>query len=152
MLRAVPKGLFSWRFAVYDEAGEEVARLHQSSFREKGSITVNGVECTISREPGWGAFMLEAGGDELARAVKPSAFVRRFEISYDGQDYSLQARSAFTRTFVLRRGEEAIGTVSAEHPFTRKAQVNLPETLPLAIRLFLLWLVLMSWKRAADSS
>ena len=151
MLRAVPRHMFSWRFTVCD-GDAEVADVRTAAFRERGLLTVNDVDCTIRREPGWGAFVLEADGHELVRAVKPSALVRRFEVTYEDQAYILQARSPLVRAFELLRDDERVGTIVPEHALTRTTRIDLPEELPVVVRVFLFWLVLVLWKRAAGSS
>ena len=151
MLRAEPKSWFSWDYTVYDD-GAPVADLDLAWVREAGEVIIEGVACTLYRESLLsGAFILEAGGFPLARAEKPSVLFRTFEIAYDGH-YTLQARSAFGRTFVLREGDREIGSIYPDHIFSRKMTVDLPEALPLAVRVFITWLVILMWKRAAQSS
>ena len=153
MLRAEPKNWFSWDYPVYDD-GAPVADLDLAWVREAGEVIIESVACTLYRESLLsGAFILEAGGFLLARAEKPSALFRTFEIAYDDRHhYTLQARSAFSRTFVLREGDRETGSIYPDHLFSRKMTVDLPEALPLAVRVFITWLVLLMWKRAAQSS
>ena len=151
MLRAEPKSWFSWDYTVYDN-GAPVADLDLAWVREAGEVIIEGVACTLYRENLLsGVFILEGGGFPLARAEKPSALFRTFEIAYDGH-YTLQARSAFARTFVLCEGDREIGSIYPDHLFSRKMTVDLPEALPLAVRVFITWLVILMWKRAAQSS
>ena len=153
MLRAEPKSWFSWDYTVYDN-GAPVADLDLAWVREAGEVIIEGVACTLYRESLLsGAFILEAGGFPLARAEKPSVLFRTFEIAYDDRHhYTLQARSAFARTFVLCEGDREIGSIYPDHIFSRKMTVDLPEALPLAVRVFITWLVILMWKRAAQSS
>ena len=53
---------------------------------------------------------------------------------------------------MLLEGSEEVGKISPDGIFTRRATVNLPETLPLPVRVFLVWLTLILWKRDSDSS
>jgi hypothetical protein len=41
------------------------------------------------------------------------------------------------------------GSVYPEHPFTKKCIVDLPAELPVPVRLFIAWLVIVFWKREA---
>ncbi len=153
MLRAAPHGIFSWDFTVYDAAGSPVAEIDMAAFREKAEVMIGEVACRVYRE-GWmsGPFVLESGGHVLMRAVKPSAFRRSFDLAYDDCRYTLRARSAFGRTFVLLEEERLLGTVAPDHAFTRKLTAELPEAMPLAVRVFILWLVILLWKRAAEAA
>ena len=36
--------------------------------------------------------------------------------------------------------------------FTRRARINLPEELPLPVRVFMIWLTVILWKRDADNN
>ncbi len=150
MLRAEPNSAFSWDFTVYDD-GTPVAELDLAWIREAGDVMIGEVACSMYREEMFGAFVLEAGGFPLVRAVKPSAFLREFEITYDDRQYVLKAESAFLRAFALFEGEVRIGRIEPDHMFTRKMTVDLPETMPLAVRAFIVWLVIVMWKRASQS-
>ncbi|MBM3470135.1 MAG: hypothetical protein FJX73_05000 [Armatimonadetes bacterium] len=99
-----------------------------------------------------GDFVLESGGAVLARAEKPSAFRRSFVIEHEGRRYTLRSRSAFLRAFVLLDGSAEVGSITPEGMLTRRADVTLPLDLPLPVRVFIIWLVLILWRRDDDSS
>jgi hypothetical protein len=148
MLTAVPKSWFSWDFRILD--GEQtVAEIDLSIWGEKGSLTVERTSYQVHREA-WmrGAFVLQANGAVLARAEKPSAFQRSFDIQHAGKRYRLRAGSVFGRSFVLLDGTRELGSVFLEQLFSRRACVELPAELPLPLRIFILWLVLLLWRRA----
>ena len=76
-------------------------------WREKGLLTVHGIDYMVYREGlTSGAFILELDGTVLARAEKPSAFHRAFLIEHAGKQYTLRAKSAFRRAFLLLDGSE----------------------------------------------
>ena len=151
MLRAEPNSAFSWDFTVYED-GHAVAEIDLAWIREAGEVVIGDVACTMYRDGMLGDFILEAGGFVLVRAVKFSMFLREFEITYDDQQFTLKAQSALARTFALLQDDVRIGVIEPDHLFTRKMTVDLPETLPLAVRVFIVWLVIVMWKRAAQSA
>ena len=151
MLRAEPNSAFSWDFTIYDD-GAPVAEIDLAWIREAGDVVIDDVPCQLYRDGLLGEFMLEAGGFTLVRAVKVSVFLREFEIAYDNVLYTLKAQSAFVRTFELLQDDKRLGVIEPDHMFTRKLTADLPETLPLAVRVFIIWLVIVLWKRAAQSS
>ena len=152
MLTAVPNRWFSWKFAVMS-GSQAVAELNMSLWREKAWLTVQGVDCLAYREGLMsGDFILESAGSTLARAQKPSAFRRSFIIEHADRQYVLMARSAFRRAFVFREGDREVGSVSPAGVFTRRALVDLPETLPLHVKVFIIWLTIILWKRESDSA
>ncbi len=150
MLRAEPHSLFSWDLTLYED-GVPIAEIDLAWIREAGEMIIADVPCTMYREEMFGAFVLESGGFPLVRAVKPSAFFREFEVTYDEQLLRLKARSVFGRTFDLFQGDERLGEIKPDNVFTRKMTVDLPEAMPLAVQVFIVWLVVLMWKRAASS-
>jgi hypothetical protein len=99
-----------------------------------------------------GDFVLSSRGSVLARAQKPSAFRRTFIIAHGDKHYRLQAKSAFRRAFELRDGDRVVGSLSPRDMFTRRMAADLPETLPLPLKLFMMWLAVIMWKREAESA
>ena len=52
---------------------------------------------------------------------------------------------------ILLDGSQQIGSVAPESVFTRKAAADLPERLPLPVRMFIVWLTMISWRREQNS-
>lgn len=152
MLKVAPNNWFSWNFTIFDD-DTLVAQVSLSWLREAGEMTIDGATHEIYQE-GWirRAFVLTADGTVLARAKKPSALFNSFVVESAGKHYELQKASMFGRKFVLLEGGRAVGSVSPEHAFTRKAVVDLPLDLPLAVRVFMTWLVIILWKRSSEGA
>lgn len=151
MLTVVPKQWFSWDFTVM-EGSRAVAEIDISWWREQGVLTVQGVDYRVYREGMMsGDFILESAGSVLARAEKPSAFHRSFTIDHADRQFTLRAKAVFRRHFLLLDGDGEIGSVSPEGIFTRRATVDLPEALPLPVKVFIIWLTVILWKRESDS-
>ena len=98
-----------------------------------------------------GDFVIARDGLVLATATKPSAFRSSFTISWNGREYTLRKESIFSRGFALLDGEQQIGSVAPNSWWTRDAAVDLPNTWPLPIRVFVIWLALIIWKRDANA-
>lgn len=152
MLHAVPKRWFSWDFNVM--RGDEVlGDIDMSLWREQGVLTVGGEAYRVYREGLMnGDFVLESSGVVLARAQKPSAWRRSFTITHAGRTYTLRAASLFRRAFTLFEGETEIGRVSPQGILSRRAEVDLPDAWPLPLKIFIVWLAVLLWKRDSDSS
>jgi hypothetical protein len=54
--------------------------------------------------------------------------------------------------FILSENGRELGTVRPEHAFTRKAVIDLPAEIDLPVRIFMVWLVLVLWKRDEESA
>ena len=119
--------------------------------REAGEFDVAGSRYEIRREPMWGAFVLRSAGREIARATK-ATFSRSFSVSTEGAEYTLRAASAFQRKFVLERDGVKLGEIRPRSMFSRKCVVQLGSDLPLPLRIFLLWLVIILWRRASNAA
>jgi hypothetical protein len=152
MLRALPANWFSWDFNVFD-GDKHLALIDQACLREAGELLLEGTRYKASRES-WlgGAFLLETEGRVVARAIKPSAWRRAFEVQHDNKTYTLKARSSWGRTFELLDGEIVIGSMRPAHSFTRKAEVEFPDSIPLPVRVFMVWLTIILWKRDQDAA
>jgi hypothetical protein len=97
-----------------------------------------------------GAFILELNGTKLATAEKPSALARLFKVEHASRTYTWEGK-VFRRSFLLRENERTVGSITPAAMFTRKATAELPDDLPLPVKIFLVWLALIMWKRQADS-
>jgi hypothetical protein len=151
MLRASPVGWFSWNF-ILTEDGERLAEINLAWLREAGQLSVGEESYRVYREGIMsGIFVLEKNGVILARADKPSALYRSFNVYCGDKVYILEAESAFRRKFVLSCGGDRVGSIYPEGALTRKCIVDLPEGIPLAVRTFIVWLVIILWKRESDA-
>ena len=152
MLRAVPKGWFSSAYKVLDN-DIAVATIDPSFLREAAELTIQGSSYSLYREGLMsGAFILKSGSSILARALKPSALYRSFQVEQGAKQYTLEAETVLSKRFVLFEGGVRVGAVYPERALTRKAVVDFPDEIPLAVRVFMFWLVLILWNRSDSGS
>jgi hypothetical protein len=146
----VPARWYSWDYTVM-HGDRTVAVLDLSSWRERAEIAIGGVTHRVFREHAMsGDFIIETGGRELARATKPSAFRDTMIVHYGGRDYTLRRVSIWRRTFVLMDDERQIGSIAPAHVWTRRATADLPPDWPAPLTAFVIWLVIILWKREAN--
>jgi hypothetical protein len=151
-MQIVPTNWYSWDFKVTDES-RAVAGITLSHWREKGALTIGDSQYGMYREaPMSGAFILERAGTVLARAEKPSLFRREFVVHFRDREYTLRPESLLRRAFVLTHDSQRVGSVAPNSAFTRRAAADLPEMLPLPVRMFIVWLTMISWRRQQNSS
>jgi hypothetical protein len=155
MLRAVPDGWFSYDFTVFDRSGTPVARADLANWRETATLEVGGTRYQAHRQ-GWRSkeFVLEKeDGGVVAVAEKPSAWKDRFVFEHGGNRYELKKESAWRSAFVLSRdGIGLVGSVRRKGFFNREWTVDVPEELPLEVSVFVVWLVVILWKREDSSA
>jgi hypothetical protein len=152
MLHATPLSIFSWRYAVR-RSGEVVAQIDPAWFGEEAKVTVAGEPYTLTRESLLeGTFAMRWGDQVVARARKPSAFARVFEVELPGHHFELKAVSVWGREFGLFENGSQVGRIAPVGWLGRKAAIDLPNEVPTLAQVFLFSLVLLLWRRSEDSS
>jgi heat shock protein HtpX len=170
-LRVEPKSWFSQDFNI--SAGNTLlTELSMDWFHQGGAWSVQGARCKVYEEEfgpsslafkrqeqsgrdekeadpargDRGDFVLQVEGKVLARAEKPELPFRAVLLEHAGTTYTLKAEAGFfQRKFVLEREGQVLGTISSRYPFIRSVIADLPGDLPLAFRVFVLWLALVHW-------
>ena len=138
---------YSQDFTV-EEADRQLAHADVSSWGEKGVLTIDGVAHRVYREGiSYGDFLLEREGRVLARATKPSAWRNRVLIRHGDRTYELDKRSIWTRSYVVRSGSTEVGTLAPTSSWRRTADASLPEEWPLPLKIFVIWLTVILWRR-----
>ncbi len=152
MLNVEPKGWFSQTFTVRD-GDMQVASIDLAAFGEQAEIAIEGRPYTLRRERfASGPFLLESNGVVLARADKPQVLARLFVVENQGRPLTLKHAGGIGRKFVLLAGEQGIGSMGPQRMGGRAAVANFPSDLPLPTRVFMIWLVLILWRRAAGAA
>ena len=95
---------------------------------------------------------VEVDGKEIARAVKPSFWKSRFDVSFGSVTCVLEKPSLFRSAFELRIEQSTIGRVERKSIWQSIAQANLPDDWPNPLKVFILWLVIIIWKREAAAA
>ena len=152
VLRAVPKGYFSYGFDVFDRSGTRVATAELANWRENANLDV-GERRYLARHETWAKeFFLEGeDGQPVAVAEKPSGWKETFLLElleHGGARYELRKESAWKSSFVLsREGVDPVGSIEQKSFFGRETVAHLPEELPIEVRVFVFWLATLMRKR-----
>lgn len=139
-------GLFSRTISVRLN-GHELATIEDKLMREGARITIEGVEYELRRS-GWlsGDYLLESGGELLARGRKPSFLSRRMQAEIGGWVYDLVPASSFTSRFEVHHAGRVVGTIGPR-PVLRAHPAHLPPEMPTVYQVFLVGLVSLMWNR-----
>lgn len=165
MLDAKPTGLFSWDYRVY-EGSREVAFLDVGLLLEGADLDIGGIPFRLDREGMAGDFTLAFEGVVIARATKRSIFTGTFDVVLDAPLADTGAtRLVVRRTSLVSDRFEVLpkqqgtdepgpplGVIRKRNMLTRRASVDLPDTFPLGVQVFLLWLAVLMWRRGNRSS
>jgi hypothetical protein len=147
MLAIEPRHWYSWDFMV-SNGGRPIGEIGLS-WRERGRLTVNGLAYTVRRERAFGEFRLESPGGTVATAVKPSLFRRVFEVTHGAKTWKVRRQSAWSRRIQVFEGDREIGHVTRTSWWSYRAAATLPDTMPVAVQVFCVWLAALIWKRDA---
>lgn len=151
MLKAVPIGWCSWSFRVEDESGP-CAHIDMAWVRESAELDIDAVRYRVTKTaPFGGGFEMTQDGQVVASAGK-RMMVRTFDVQADERHFELSALSMFGRSFGLYENGQLIGTMSPLSMWGRTAEVSFPDDVPRNVQVFLIWLVLILWRRAASSA
>lgn len=151
-LTAIPLSWVSWSYALR-EGESTLCVIETSWWTERGTVAIGRENWRLERES-WmqGEFTLKQGGRTFAKAQKPNAMFRSFQVTFDDARFVWEAESVMTRAFVLRQGNRVVGSVRPTNMLTRQAIVELPAELSLERKAFLVWLAVLMWRRAQTSS
>ncbi len=152
MLHIVPLHWYKWDFKVFD-GDRPIAVIDRSWRNESGTLILEDATYEIYRTGAFfGTFVLETAGTLVAEAEKPSTFKRQFVITFSDRRFVLKRISVLGRGYDLIEDGRTIGSIVARSVFSRKARANLPEELPLSVRVFVVFLVLLLWRRDAAAA
>lgn len=143
MLKVIPKA-WSYTFSVMDGTEPVAQAVDLSWWSDKGELRIRDDIYTARREKS--SYVLESAAGEVARAERKRKWYREFVIEHSGHRYTLRPMAAFRRPFMLLEGSTQVGSISPEGLFTRKAAVELPQALPLFLKVFVIWLAMTLWK------
>ncbi len=152
VIRCKPNGICSWDFLLDGEGHR--SKLQFNCLSEQGAIVADRKRFDVQKHGVFsGHWTLDQAGTELASAQKSTAFTRTFDVQDSSGLLVLSAESAFGRSFRVERSGNVIATMFPDHPFTRRANIDiLIDKWDFVTISFLFWLVVLTWRRAAQSN
>lgn len=97
-------------------------------------------------------FVFERDGVVVASTERLRGRSRSIPVKWEAKTYELARESAWRGGYVLRDAGTAVGTIRPAGWATRRAVADLPDDLPLPVRMFITWIVLAMWRRAAQAA
>jgi hypothetical protein len=149
-LEFFPKSLFSMRRYTLTRAGVEIGQIDCGGVRQPASLIVDGASYNPVREGVLRTkFHLDAGtgGARIADIEPAGASFRRFSVHANGKTYTLKAASWLGWAFALIDGDAEVGRIARTGFFSTRSKAEFSDDLPLPIQAFLIWLVLITWRR-----
>lgn len=148
MLQSMRRGVFRHSYDITEE-GRPVATL-TGGRREGYTFEVDGETFQVTRQGYRGFTISGTQTGEVARADRSNG--RTWTIHSMYGPLELARTSIWKETWELRRFGQPAGTLSKDGAFKRGSTADLPDDLPLAIRLFVLCVVEILWERSRQAA
>jgi hypothetical protein len=147
MLHAQRRGFFKRSYEL-TERGSRLTDIADIK-REGCAFTVDAHSYRISRERSK-RFLLDGPGGQAAVAERDGG--RRWRISSPAGSFELVRPSMWRSAWELHANGQPVGTIEHDGGFGRSSKAELPAELPRALRVFVFYVVLMVWERAANAA
>jgi hypothetical protein len=148
MLQSTRRGVFRHSYDIAEE-GRPVATL-TGARREGYTFELDGESFQVTRKGYKGFSFTGSQAGEVARADRAGG--RTWTIHSMYGPLELVRTSIWKETWELRRFGQPAGTLSRDGTFKRTSTADLPEDLPLALRLFILCVVEALWERSRQAA
>jgi hypothetical protein len=150
-LDVVPTTWLSWDFKVSSE-GRALTTLELTRFRERGRFVLDGAEYTVSSEgPLRRSFRLERAGRPIARAERRGLFRATFTVQAGERTLTLRQRGLLGYRYEVEHNRTRMGGI-ARALVKRRAVADLDDRIEPAVRIFLLFLAQVEWRRDSRRS
>lgn len=148
-----PKSLFGARYYALKRDGVDIGQIDCGGIRQPASITIGEATFRPARDGVLRAtYHLDGDGARLASATPAGTGLRRFTVEAGARTFTLAVASWSGRRFTLTENGAAVGTIARSGIFSTKSQADLPDNVPLAVQAFLIWLVIIVWRRQAATN
>src|SRR3954462_1786519 len=152
MLEAIPTSFLSKNFRLEQE-NKLVGELDPSAWRCKATLELQEGTYNLYREKFLGGdYLVEHNGTVVARASKLSVFHDKFAVQLGNQFLELRKMRWTSRKFGLFDGKTHMGGIYPRGTFSKRANIDLPKEWPLANRVFMFWLALLTWRRDSQGA
>jgi hypothetical protein len=127
-----------------DEDGRSLGELRQLR-REGAQFTADGEQLVIRRERSK-RFLLDGPRGSGVTAERETH--RRWVLTTPNERLELVRPSIWRSPWELHRGGVPVGRIEPQGWFGKTSHADLPADLPLAVRVFVYYVVLVQWERA----
>lgn len=144
MLTASPKGWPSTVYSLYED-NAEIGNLDLKTASHE--LLLQGSAYKLHRTGAIkGEYFMESGGKVIARARHAGLLSGTIVIEHNGKEYHLKGGGMFSGTFGLFEGGKRVGNLSVKG---KNFTADLPQDIPLPVRTFILWVMLLIGLAAA---
>lgn len=138
---------------VVSHNGNDVAEPVRSRWRSRGEFTFQGRTFQVRKQGLFrSTYALTENDSRLVQATRPSSWRSRLVFSSDGRDFEIRNQSLFSSALVVSAGGTPVGSIRAKGFLTTRLLVDLPDSLPMHLRIFMAWIALVVREEAAAAA
>ena len=142
-----PNRIFTTRRYTLTRDGAEIGQIDCGGIGRTAAISAGGATYTpVTDSVIRGKFHLEKNGTLLASVQSAGFWRRRFNVQAGAKSCTLSALWS-GRSFALMQNDTEVGRIGATGFLGSKGKAELPDDLPLEVQAFLIWLVILTWRR-----
>ncbi|NKB31490.1 MAG: hypothetical protein GKR91_00110 [Pseudomonadales bacterium] len=151
-MEAIPRSIFSRDFEILENS-KKIADIDMSAWRERAEVLIDNTTYNIKKEGFLNpTFSLVHNGKTLVTASREMMLRRQFVIDIAGARYYLKNKNWLARAMILTNDISRVGLIKPRNFFGRGAKVDLPGEIELPVQVFIVWLVLLLWKRDSNAA
>ena len=143
MLEIIRKSTFSNDF-IAKENGVVVAELDRATWSQTASVEIEGNTYDFKKSGLMNdIYTLYYGGLKLLEVEQPSAWNSKLTFHLDQKEYVLDTKNWFSSALKVEQDGDVIGDIHSTGMLSSTIVVDLPDTLPLSIRVFVGWIAIL---------
>ena len=138
---------------VAKENGTVVAELSRAIWRRRAEMNCQGHTLRLKRQgAAKSTYALRDGDATIAEVEKPSVLRSRLAFRYGGNDFEIVDKAWYSQKLLVKSGGSVVGSIRRRGVFASGALVDLPDDLPLALRVFVGWIGMVRWDDEASAA
>ena len=143
MLELIRKTALSHDF-IARENGLVVAEIDRATWSQNATVEIQGIAYQFKKTGVMNnVYTLSVGNLEIIEVEQASAWQSKLVFRLDEKEYVLDTKSWFSSDLKMEQDGKIIGDIHSASMLSSTLVVDLPETLPLAVRIFTGWIALL---------
>ncbi|WP_156393727.1 hypothetical protein [Nocardioides sp. Root140] len=132
--------------------GTTIAELDKSFWSERATVVIEGRPWSFGKDGGARTGICESDPALRLSATRPSFWRQGWQVTSGSTTYEIKPAGVFISAYDVFRDGTAIGASGKGSFWTNKPWVDVPDDVPAADAVFLLWIAFLMRARAAQSA
>ncbi|MEO8002160.1 MAG: hypothetical protein ABI644_09805 [Arenimonas sp.] len=149
MLELIRKSSLSNDF-IAKEHGVTVAELDRATWSQNATVEIQGKTYNFKKSGVLhSVYTLLDGRLEVTQVEQPSAWQSKLVFRLDGKEYALDTKNWFSSALNVEQDGNLIGDIHSAGMLSSTIVVDLPDLIPLHVRVFVGWIALLRIEETA---